>query len=80
MDIVPGTVVKISNLSKPSYYLYRSYLQYSPLLICPCHVKRDVPMTVEDIINKNIVLLKGKRKPFLTIVYKQDLEPVYERN
>lgn len=79
IKFVPGTIVKISNLSKPSYYLYKKFTKQSPLLVCPCHLKRDIPLVVEDIFEKGIVLLKGKRGSFLTMTYASDLEAIYER-
>jgi len=79
MNFVPGTLVKISNLSKSSYYVYKSYLQYTPLLICPCHVKRDKILRVEDVFDNGLVILSIKGSKALTMTYKSDLEAIYER-
>ena len=75
--LVPGTVVRISNLSQPSYFLYKSYLKYSPLLICPCHLKRDILLIVEEVID-DVVILKVKGRKCLTMTFKADLETVFE--
>lgn len=77
MELIPGTIVIISNLSKASYYLYRSYTHYSSYLICPCHLKRDQMLIVEEVIG-NIVLLKAKNSNVLTMTYISDLQRVYE--
>jgi len=71
--------VKISNLSKSSYYLYKSYIRHSPLLICPCHVKRNVALVVEDVFDNGVVLLRLERGGALTMTFVSDLEPVFER-
>jgi len=78
MKIIPGMIVTIDNLSKSSYYLYRSYLQFSPLLICPCKLKHGQLLTVEDIID-NKAILKVNGQNILTMTYIKDLEPIYER-
>ena len=77
-NFTPGAVVKITNLSKSSYFLYRHYTQYSPLIICPCHLKRDQLLIVEDMFDNSKVLLKVKNRPLLTVTYSYDLELVYE--
>ena len=78
MQFVPGMIVRISNLSKSSYYLYRAYLQYSSLMICPCKLKKDQLLIVEETL-KDRVLMKAKDRNVFTITYAKDLEPVYER-
>jgi hypothetical protein len=75
-----GQVVKISHLRKASFYLYKSYLRYSPLLICPCVVKRDVLLTVLDTFDNGVVLLKVNNSDNLTMTFSSDLESVYEKN
>ena len=79
MSLIPGSIVKISNLSKASYFLYKSYLKYSPLLICPCHVKRDKILKVEDTFENGVVLLSIKGSRALTMTFSSDLELLYER-
>ena len=80
MNLLPGTIVRIANLSKPSYYLYRAYLKYSPLLICPCRFrKRDHLFTVEDTFENGVVLLKSRSRSLLTMTYSTDLELIYEK-
>jgi len=79
MKFTPGQVVRISNLRKASFYLYKSYLNYSPLLICPCIVKRHELMTVIENFDNNVVLLKIKNSNSLTMTYAEDLESVFEK-
>jgi len=78
MKFLPGSIVKIGHLSKASYYVYKSYLKYSPLLICPCVVKRDRLLRIEDTFENGIVLLSIKGSSALTMTYSTDLEAVFE--
>ena len=80
IKFLPGTVVKIENLSKGSWYLYKRYLPDSPLLICPCHLKREVPLVVLDNFDNGVVLLQVKNNATLTMVFQQDLKAIYEPN
>lgn len=80
MKFIPGTVVYIKNLSRASWYLYKKYLPDSPLLICPCHVKRNIPLVVIDVFNNGVVLLQVKNSVNLTMTFSNDLEAVYEPN
>jgi hypothetical protein len=75
---LPGTVVRINQLQRASWYLYKKYLPESPLLICPCHVKKDKPLIVIDHFDNNVVLLQVKGSTALTMTFKQDLEAIYE--
>jgi hypothetical protein len=77
--LTPGQIVKISNLRKGSYFLYKKYLNYSPFLICPCKVKRNKLLTVIEEFTGSIVLLKVNNTDNLTMTYETDLESVYER-
>ena len=78
MKLIPGTVVVISNLSKASHLIYKKFLHISPLLICPCVVKRDRLLTVVDYFDNGVVLLSIKGSKNLTMTYSSDLETVYE--
>ena len=78
MKYIPGTVVTISNLSKASHFLYKKFLKQSPLLICPCHIKRDKIFTVIDCFDNGVVLLQLKNSNNLTMVYSKDLTAIYE--
>jgi hypothetical protein len=80
IKFIVGTVVRINNLSKSSWYLYKKYLDQSPLLICPCHVKREVPLIVLDHFNNGIVLLQVKNSTALTMTFANDLRAIYEPN
>jgi hypothetical protein len=75
---IPGTVVKMTNLSRSSYFLYKKYLQVSPLLVCPCKIKRDVLLVIREVFDNGIALLQVKNNTRLTMVYINDLEAVYE--
>jgi hypothetical protein len=77
---LPGTVVRIVNLQKSSWYLYKKYIKESPLLICPCHVKRNIPLIVLDHFDNSVVLLQIKNNSRLTMTYANDLEAIYEPN
>jgi hypothetical protein len=79
MKFCPGQIVKISNLKKASFYLYKSYLRHSPLLICPCAVKRDVALQVIEEFDHGVVMLKILKSNKLTMTYASDLESVYEK-
>lgn len=72
--IIVGSTVLISNLQKASYFIYRQYLNYSPLLICPCKVKRNIPLKVEDIFENGIHLLSNNKLKIITMTYRGDLE------
>jgi hypothetical protein len=78
MKIIPGSIVTITNLSKASWYLYKKYLNFSPLLRCPCNYKRNTIMIVEDVFPNNVVLLKIKGENNLTMTFLQDLRLVHE--
>jgi hypothetical protein len=75
---LPGTIVRIKSLSKSSWYLYKKYLPNSPLLICPCHVKKGIPLIVLDYFDNGVVLLQVKNSIQLTMTYSNDLESIYE--
>jgi hypothetical protein len=77
--LTPGQIVKITHLRPASFYLYKSYLKYSPLLICPCVVKRDVLLEVIENFENDVVLLRKLHSDTLTMTFASDLEPVYER-
>jgi hypothetical protein len=77
--LLPGTVVKINNLKKSSWYLYKKYLSISPLLICPCHCKNRI-LIVREVFDNGIVLLQVKNNSRLTMTYFNDLEAIYEPN
>lgn len=76
--IIPGSIVVIKNLSKPSHYLYKKYLQICPTLICPCVLKRDILLIVDNIFDHGEVILKGKKHNIITMVYLDDLSLVFE--
>jgi hypothetical protein len=65
-NFLPGTIVRISNLQKASWYLYKRYMPDSPLLICPCHCKKNIPLIVMDQFDNGVVLLQLKNSSSLT--------------
>lgn len=77
--LTPGQIVKITHLRPASFYLYKSYLKHSPLLICPCVVKRDVLLKVIEYFPNDVVLLKLLNSDNLTMTFASDLESVYEK-
>ncbi len=76
--ICPGMIVYIENLSKPSYYLYKSYLKHSPLLRCPCIFKKGNELFEVEEVYGTIAILKCVDKDILTMTYVSDLKPLYE--
>jgi len=76
MKYIPGTIVTISNLSKASHFLYKKFK--NPLLVCPCHLKRDCIFTVIDYFDNGVVLLQLKNSTSLTMVYSKDLTAIFE--
>jgi hypothetical protein len=79
MDFCPGQIVKVSHLRPASFYLYKSYLKYSPLLVCPCIFKRDVLFEVIENFENGVVILRTLKNNQLTMTFSSDLETVYER-
>lgn len=77
---IPGTVVRIDYLQQASWYLYKKYEKESPLLVCPCHLKRDIPLIVLDHFDNDIVLMQVQGSDILTMTYSQDIRAVYEPN
>ena len=75
--LVPGTIVKIKNLSKSSWYLYKKYLTFCPLLICPCHCKKRL-LIVKDHFDNGVIFLQIKNNTRFTMTFANDLEAIYE--
>lgn len=71
MELKEGDKVRLTKISKASFFIYKDYKNSSPQITCPCELKKVVLTVVQQFKNKAVLL---RFNDLITIAYSTDLK------